>query len=115
MDKVRKRMFVPKSLFLGVEQMRTKIEEGIKDCLFQYGTTHEMIEDTGLISAGEAEELWDKYIEDIKNRWNEYDSPNMCIWINCKTDTDYHTVGKEIDFRDCELENGRFYKREVVR
>jgi len=81
-----------------------------KNCLFQYATKNRIIEDTDLITLKEAEELWDKFLPDIKNNWNSFDSPQMCIWIDCDSNTDYHTIGKEIDFRDCELENGNFYK-----
>ena len=86
--------------------------EEIKDCLFQYATRSSVIEDTDLITRSEAEELWDKYYKEVQKNWDSFDSPQVCIWIDCKSNTDYHTVGKEIDFRDCELENGRFYKVE---
>jgi len=86
--------------------------EEIKDCLFQYATRSSVIEDTDLITRSETEELWDKYYKEVQKNWDSFDSPQVCIWIDCKSNTDYHTVGKEIDFRDCELENGRFYKVE---
>lgn len=81
-----------------------------KDCLFQYGTRQKVYEDTELITYDEAKELWNKWLPDLKERWDEFESPEMCIWINCESNTDYHTVGKDIDYRDCELKNGRFYK-----
>lgn len=86
-----------------------------KNCLFQFATRHNVIEDTDLITRKEADELWNKYLEDIKENWDALLSPQMCIWIDCESNTDYHTVGKEIDYRDCELENGKFYKKvEIV-
>lgn len=81
-----------------------------KDCLFQYGTKHKVYEDTDLITYDEAKSLWNKWIDHVKDHWDEWDSPEMCIWINCESNTDYSTVGKDIDFRDCELKNGIFYK-----
>lgn len=81
-----------------------------KDCLFQFATKHEIFADTGLITREEAEELWKKYQKELRENWDELSNPQMCIWINCDSETDYHTVGKEIDFRDCEFSNGKFYK-----
>ncbi len=78
--------------------------------MFQYATKHKVIEDTGLITREEADELWEKYLPDIQRKWDEWDSPQMGIWIDCDSPTDYHTTEREIDFRDCELVNGRFYK-----
>lgn len=86
--------------------------ENNKSCLFQYATRQKIIEDTELITREQAEDLWSKYYKDIIDEWDILASPQMCIWIDCKSNTDYHTVGKEIDFRDCELKNGRFYKVE---
>lgn len=86
------------------------MNEELKDCMFQYATQNKTIEDTGLITRKEAEELWEKYQNDIKDNWDEISSPQMCIWINCTNDTDYVESAKEIDYRDCELANGRFYK-----
>jgi hypothetical protein len=87
-----------------------KIEGGKKDCLFQYATKHKVIEDTGLITRKEADELVQKYLQDLKDNWDEFDSPQMAIWIDCDSNTDYHTMGLDIDYRDCELENEHFYR-----
>lgn len=87
-----------------------------KDCLFQYATKRNVIEDTELITREEADSLMFKYLDDLKINWNEFESPQLGIWINCDNNTDYHTMGVDIDFRDCELENGHFYrvKREKI-
>ena len=81
-----------------------------KDCLFQYATKQKIFEDTELITREKADELWEKWQEHIKEHWDSFYSPEMCIWVNCNSNTDYHTVRKEIDYRDCKLENGTFYK-----
>ena len=83
-----------------------------KDCLFQCATRHKTFEDTDLITRKESDELWNKYYKEIQGCWDEFSSPQMCIWINCDSNTDYHTVGKEVDYRDCELEDGHFYRVE---
>lgn len=82
----------------------------VKNCLFQYATSNTVIEDTCLITESEAEEMWGKYLEDIKTKWDAHNAPQMCIWIDCRTNSDYHTVGKEIDYQDCELIDGAFYR-----
>lgn len=81
-----------------------------KDCMFQYATRQEIIEDTGLITKTEADSLWEKYQDDIKRKWNDFESPQMVIWGDCDTETDYHTAKKELDYSDCELVNGAFYR-----
>ena len=81
-----------------------------KNCLFQYYKIGECIEDTELITRKEADELWEKYIPDVIKNWNDYDRPQMVIWTNCDSNTDYNFIEKEIDFRDCVLENGSFYR-----
>lgn len=78
--------------------------------MFQYATRHKIYEDTDLITREEADKLWDKWQEHIKDHWDEFNAPQMCIWTDCDSITDYHTVGREIDFRDCELERGVFYR-----
>jgi hypothetical protein len=86
------------------------MEEEKKDCMFQCGSRYDIWENTGLITRKEAEALWEKHLETIKDNWDELSSPQMCIWVNCTSDTDYGEVGKDIDFRDCVLENGNFYR-----
>lgn len=81
-----------------------------KDCMFQFATRQKVIEDTGLITMEEANDLWKKYLPVIKTDWNELSSPQMCIWIKCNSNTDYSTTWKDIDYRDCALENGKFYR-----
>ena len=66
------------------EEKKVKLEpptegKGIKDCLFQYATKHDVIENTDLITRKEADELVEKYIDDCKDRWDEFDSPELCI------------------------------------
>ncbi len=84
----------------------------IKNCLFQYATKTEVIEDTDLITMEESKELWNKYLPDLIDKWDEFNSPEMCIWTGCDSNTDYHTQEYDINFRDCELEKGRFYRIE---
>ncbi len=95
-----------------------------KDRLFQYAydsgfygngvsySHNKIVEDTNLITEKEANDLWDKYYpEVIKNLKNE-ERPQMCIWKDADSNTSYHTVEKEIDWRDdLEIKNGKVYKK----
>ena len=84
--------------------------EDTKSYMFQYATQQKIFEDTGLVTLSEAQSLWDKYQQSIREEWNEFSRPHMCIWQNCNSVTDYGDILKEIDYFDCELENGVFYK-----
>lgn len=81
-----------------------------KDCMFQYATRQKIIEDTDLITFEEAKTLWEKYQDDIQSRWNDDEQPQMVVWVDCENNTNYSKAKGEIDYRDCELQNGRFYK-----
>ncbi len=77
--------------------------------MFQYAFCGgKIIENTGLITRSEAEALWNRYQDDIRDKWEM--NPQMCIWVNCDSNTDYSTIGREIDWYDCELKNGEFYR-----
>lgn len=91
------------------------MNEEQKDCMFQYATRHKIIANTELITRKEAEFLWDKYQNDIQENWDTLSSPQMCIWINCSSHNDYGEVGKDIDYRDCILEDGIFYKKVAIK
>lgn len=83
-----------------------------KDCMFQYASKQKIFNNTSLITRDEAEFLFEKHLFDIKARWNDYESPEMCIWINCLNDNDYSEKIKHIKYESCELINGHFYKVE---
>ena len=63
----------------------------MKDCMFQFADINETFVDTGLISIEEAVRLWDenkeKFIDLVLNGISD---PGMCIWVNCKDNSDYH-------------------------
>jgi hypothetical protein len=80
-----------------------------KDCMFQYGFRDgTLVENTGLISREYADALWEKYQGHIKDNWHR--KPQMCIWVDCASETDYHTAERDIDWNDCELSGGNFYR-----
>ena len=61
----------------------------MEDCMFQYATRHTTIVNTGLISRERAETLFNQNKEDFKLRLVNGESPEMCIWINCKDESSY--------------------------
>jgi len=86
----------------------------VKDHMFQYACEPyftKIIEDTGLITCKEANELWDKYYKNCLSRLKAEEKPQMCIWKDCNSTTDYSCVEKEIDYRDdYEIIEGNYYK-----
>jgi len=91
--------------------MKDKKEK--RDCMFQYAFArgvNPIIEDTGLITRSEADALAEKYRDHLIAHWDDFFAPQMVIWVDCISTTDYHTAALEIDFRDCELKNGNFYR-----
>ena len=110
--------------YLFINFMNTK-KEIKKDCMFQYALGSpfpykRIIENTSLITREKAEKLWNKYYDDCIKKYENGHEPQMCIWINCKTNTNYHTLdkNKSIDYRDdLIIENGKFYikvKRKIA-
>ena len=90
-----------------------------KDKMFQYAVSRyggaDIIEDTGLITAKKAEELWQKHYPQVVRQLEIGSEPNMCIWKDCEHETDYGTTEKEIDYRDeLEIQNGKVYKKELT-
>ncbi len=99
----------------------------MKNKMFQYATQigvfengyslsldTKIYEDTDLLSEEEAQKLWDKYYPQVVRELEENQRPQMCIWKDCKTNTDYGTVEKEIDWRDdLEVKNGKVYKKSL--
>lgn len=81
-----------------------------KNCMFQYATKHEVIEDTDLITREEAYALADKWRQHLIDHWDDFHRPQFVIWADCYSNVDYHTMELDIDWRDCELENGTFYR-----
>jgi hypothetical protein len=59
----------------------------------------QVIEDTGLITKDTAMAIKEKYVND--------DNIDICIWCDCKTETDYHTAlyDKQRDFGLVDLYN----------
>jgi len=116
----------PKTNKQGIDWSKKDMYDGIgrpdlkpkqkKDCMFQYATKYQTFVDTGLITRKRADKLLEDNLQHLKEHWDEFNSPQMGIWINCDSNTSYHTLGIEIDYRDCKLKDGHFYriKEELV-
>lgn len=103
------------------------MENEKKDRLFQYAydngahgvgysfSSTKIVEDTNLITEKEANDLWNKYYSEVIKRLQNDERPQMCIWKDCATYTDYSTVEKEIDWRDdLEVKNNKVYKKTLT-
>ena len=93
-----------------------------KNCMFQYAIgykylTNKILENTDLITLREAIDLWNKYLPDfVKRRENDDGDPEMVIWINCDSNSNYRDTLEHIDSENL-VENGRVYevkKREIT-
>lgn len=88
-----------------------------KDCAFQYYIGSKRIEDTGLITRKEADELWEKhkpqFIQFCETK-NEYlDDAEMALWIDMKNEINYQKTAKRVNSSDVIMKNGVGY--EMVR
>jgi len=95
------------------------LPEENKDCMFQYAlgvkpfmAESSIIENTDLITRTEAEDLWEKYKVDFIKKLEDGYKPQMVIWIDCTSNTNYGTIDpdKDADYQDCVVENGKVYR-----
>lgn len=82
-----------------------------KNCMFQYATRHRVLVDSNLMSLEDANALFDKNIDDYKERLLNGEEPEMCIWINCKNNSDYHETSKHWHSDDIKVIDGEIYQR----
>lgn len=81
----------------------------IKDCMFQYATHKEIIEDTDLITLKEAKKLFDDYRQDFTEKLDC--NPQMVIWINCETNGSYSETLYNWCAEDFKVIEGELYQR----
>ena len=70
-----------------------------KTYMFQYASTENIYEDTWLITSEEAERLWNNNYDNCINQLNRWERVQMCVRKDCKSNTSYHTVEKELDYQ----------------
>ena len=57
--------------------------------MFQYATEKEIIFDSDLLTKGEAVKLFEDNKQDFAKRLLHHESPQMCVWVNCKNNASY--------------------------
>ena len=91
-----------------------------KDCMFQYATSYEYIsteiyEDTDLITLSEAKALWSKYKSQfISQLQDDTSNPEMVIWTDCESNTDYATELYYAD-NDTKTDGKNLWNETVIR
>lgn len=91
-----------------------------KDCMFQYATSYKYIntdiyEDTDLITLSEAKALWNKYKPQfISQLQDDTSSPEMVIWTDCESSTDYATELYYAD-NDTKTDGKNLWNETVIR
>ncbi len=80
-------------------------------CAFQYATSNKVFHDESLLSFDDAKSLWDKYLDDYKDRLKNGEDPEMAIWINMKSDDDYSETWKHYCADDFVCVDDVFYIR----
>ena len=89
-----------------------------KDCAFQFYVGCECIEDTGLITRKQADELWENHkphfikVCEAKNEYWAEDA-EMALWIDMGNELNYEKTAKRVHSSDVILKNGFGY--ELVR
>ena len=64
----------------------------MKNAMFQYATTRQIIDDTDLITLSEANGKFESNKADFLRRLAAGEEPEMCIWVNCESDSDYREM-----------------------
>lgn len=75
--------------------------------IFGYTSSHDIVEDTGLITWDEAIELWNKYKPQVIQQLEDGQDPEMCIWTGCEDTIDYKTDSFHVN-KSTEVKNGEF-------
>lgn len=82
-----------------------------KDCAFQYATESGIVrESTGLITRNEADALFEKYKPQFRIDLERGLNPEMGVWINMSSESDYRDMGQHIDSCHLEIRGGRIYR-----
>jgi hypothetical protein len=83
-----------------------------KDCMFQYATNFggyagiKIYADTDLITREEAIQLWNKNLLKANKEIEDGATVDMVIWVNCSSNTDYHTRDEQYNYDQRSKPNG---------
>ncbi|MGL5280668.1 MAG: hypothetical protein ACRC8W_02805 [Plesiomonas shigelloides] len=84
----------------------------MENAMFQFYIGDKMIDDTDLIDLTQALEMFESRKPEFAEALDNGKRPQMAIWINCKSNSDYHTTLKDWCEGDVKHENGVFWVRE---
>lgn len=82
-----------------------------KDCVFQYAFPQEIIEDTGMLTREQGDQLWEKYKPIFLEDMLEGYEPEMVLWIDMESPTNFHKTAGYWSFADMIVLNGEVYQR----
>ncbi|MGL5648808.1 MAG: hypothetical protein ACRDDY_13255 [Clostridium sp.] len=84
----------------------------MKNAMFQFYDGKGMVDDTGLIDLDEALKMFENRKDAFAESLGNDLQPQMAIWINCSSVSDYHTTLKDWCAGDVKYEDGCFWVRE---
>ena len=82
-----------------------------KDCIFQYSTDYGIIKDTLLITREEGDSLWEEHVNRFIEDFEGGCGPEMVLWIDMRTPTNFRTYANYRHHDDILLVNGVLYKK----
>jgi hypothetical protein len=87
----------------------------MKNCAFQYATADgNIVKDTDLISRADAEQLWQEHIDLFKSDVEAGKTPEMAIWIDMVSDTNYHKAAIHWHGDDFFIKGGQMFSLVAV-
>jgi len=84
----------------------------MKNAMFQYYDGVTMVDDTGLIYLEDAIELFESRKESFAHSLSVGLICQMCIWYDCKHESDYRLAYKDWHSSNVKYENGHFWVKE---
>lgn len=92
--------------------LSTNKENDMKNAMFQYYDGVTMVYDTGLISLEDAIELFESRKDSFAQSMSVGLTCQMCIWHDCKHESDYRLAYKDWHSSNVKFENGHFWVKE---
>lgn len=85
-----------------------------KDCAFQYFAEGHMIEDTGLISRDDAEQLWEEHGPDFTKQAERGEEAEMALWVEMQYEGNFQRTAKRVSSVEVIVKDGRAFTMEPV-
>ena len=97
---------------VGIFDASTNKGNEMKNAMFQYYDGVTMVDDTGLISLEDAIELFESRKQSFAHSISAGLICQMCIWCECKHESDYRVTYKDWHSSNVKYENGYFWVKE---